>query len=311
MNEDLLYTLDPYIISILFKSKDDKKTLDIYTDMVEAVGFVFDETIKEYLLENKFSEEDVQKVLDTEDLENVETRFKPYLQNIILFNRIQANSKQLIKLYYDQLLPNLTQQEKDDLSAYLKENEELIKVRKEGIMEGLKELKAILDENGVKSYQELVEKSEKTNSESIKAPETLAADGMQSPQWLTAIPEATPVVKEEPVPTPEPAKADSVNAPMPSPMGDINPVKATIIEDEPIETVLPSGDQSVKAPVDTVVESSPSPIGSNSTPSQMTGDNPQGPNLISQLADMGINLDDNSSVAPTSAASPDNVPTPQ
>ncbi len=311
MNEDLLYTLDPYIISILFKSKDDKKTLDIYTDMVEAVGFVFDETIKEYLLENKFSEEDVQKVLDTEDLENVETRFKPYLQNIILFNRIQANSKQLIKLYYDQLLPNLTQQEKDDLSAYLKENEELIKVRKEGIMEGLKELKAILDENGVKSYQELVEKSEKTNSESIKAPETLAADGMQSPQWLTAIPEATPTIKEEPIITPEPPTANTINIPTPNPMDSINPVKATIIEDEPIESTLPAGDQLVQPQANPVVEQSPSPVDSSSKPNQMMEENPQGPNLISQLADMGINLDDNSTVAPTGTPSADNIPTPQ
>lgn len=161
MNEDLLYTVDPYILSILFKTKTDDDTLDVYTKMAEMVDMVLKETIKEFLKENEFSDEEIQKVIDTEDLEKVDPKVKPYLQNIILVKRIQANSRQLIKLYYDQLLPNLSPEEKGKLEEYLKENEELLKERRELVIEGVKALKAILEANGVETYDELRAKLEK------------------------------------------------------------------------------------------------------------------------------------------------------
>ncbi|HOY46037.1 MAG TPA: hypothetical protein PKU95_00165 [Candidatus Dojkabacteria bacterium] len=160
MNETLLYTLDPYIISILFKTKTDEDTLEVYSKLVTSVDLVIKNTIKEFLMENGFNEEQIQKVLTTEDVESIDNAIKPYMQNIILVKKIDSNSKQFIKLYYDQLLPNLSLEEKTKLENYLKDSEEVIGKKKELVIENVKALKMILEENGVQSFDELRAKFE-------------------------------------------------------------------------------------------------------------------------------------------------------
>lgn len=158
MNNDLLYTVDPYIISILFLTKSDEEALTRYNMILEDVVEVTNATMKEYLLENKFTEEEVDEVLKLDDIDKAHPKFKPYLQNIILIDRINNNVKALLKTYYDILLKTLPEDKKNELDNYLKENQKLLEERQAIIKEGLGLLKNLLEENGVETVAELERK---------------------------------------------------------------------------------------------------------------------------------------------------------
>lgn len=192
MNNDLLYTLDPYIVSILFKTKTDEDTLEVYTKLAQSLDMVLKGTIKEFLTENGFSGEDVKKVVEAEDFDSLEPKFKPYLQNIILVKRIEDNNKQFIKLYYDQLLPNLNDEEKQQLEKYLQESEEVLKLKKGEILEGVKALKEILEENGVQTYDELRAKFEE--------PEIIAESPTVEAELSSADTDITQPTGDQPMP---------------------------------------------------------------------------------------------------------------
>lgn len=168
MNNELIYTLDPVIVRILFKTKSDEETLEIFNEIAEGVSVVYEETIKDYMLENGFNDEDVQNILNSVDFENIPAKYKPYIQNVILQTKIENNTKIFIKTYYDQLIPKLDESGKKQLEEYLKESEAIIKTRQEEVREGLALMKQILEENGVNNYEELKEKM--ANSSAQDAP---------------------------------------------------------------------------------------------------------------------------------------------
>jgi hypothetical protein len=170
MNNDLVYTLDPYIISILFQTKDDNKVLEIYADLLQDLKGVYEETVKEYMLQNDFTEDDVKKVLETENYDDIDLKYQPYMQNIILLKRIEDNSKELLKAFYDQLLLKLSPEQKKELDDYLQESADLIQAKKDTIKQGLQVMKNILDQYGVKNYDELVEKVNAEKEKNAEAP---------------------------------------------------------------------------------------------------------------------------------------------
>lgn len=158
MNNDLLYTVDPYIISLLFLAKNDEEALNRYNMILEDVVNVTNATMKEYLLENKFSEIEVDEVLKLDDIDKAHPKFKPYLQNIILIDKINYNVKALLKTYYDILLKTLPEDKKIELDNYLKENQAILEERQAIVKEGLGLLKNLLEENGVETVADLERK---------------------------------------------------------------------------------------------------------------------------------------------------------
>ncbi len=165
MNETLLYTLDPVIISILFKAQDDEATLKVYNELMEGVQMLFSETVKEYLKENGFSDDDIEIVLNAQDFEKLDIRFQPYIQNIILLNRIAKNTHDFVKSYYDLLIPNLTAEEKTELESYLKDVEAVEKEKKDQVIESMSFLKSVLEKYNVSNFEELKEKFNKAEAE--------------------------------------------------------------------------------------------------------------------------------------------------
>jgi hypothetical protein len=229
MNNDLLYTLDPYIVSILFKTKTDEDTLEVYSKLAQSLDMVLKGTIKEFLLENNFNDDDVKKVVEAEDFDSLEPKFRPYLQNIILVKRIEENNRQFIKLYYDQLLPNLSDEEKQQLEKYLQDSEEVLKMKKGEILEGVKALKEILEENGVQTYDELRAKFE-TQESSTDVVSNESEQQAVATEEVSAQPsedQSIPVMAQDSVNVPE---AES-NVQLP-PQGDNSVATDTVIVPE-------------------------------------------------------------------------------
>ncbi len=216
MNNDLIYTLDPVIIRIIFQVKTDDEALEVYNELANGVNTVYEETVREYLLENGFNEEDIQIILNSVEFENLPAKYKPYVQNVILLKKIENNTKLFLKTYYDQLLPKLSVEAKKSLEEYIKESEELIKARQEETRAGLQLMKKILEDNGVNNYDELKEKL--ANQQKSDEPK-VNLGGIQTTNLPTAqienkpaeaqpepISEATPSIETVPV-TPQPAEA--------------------------------------------------------------------------------------------------------
>jgi|GEM_PF-3482778 len=244
MNNDLLYTLDPYIVSILFKTKTDEDTLEVYSKLAQSLDMVLKGTIKEFMLENGFNDEDVKKVVEAEDFDSLEPKFKPYLQNIILVKRIEENNRQFIKLYYDQLLPNLNDEEKQQLEKYLQDSEEVLKMKKGEILEGVKALKEILEENGVQTYDELRAKFEtqESSTEVVSNESDQQAVATEEVSVEPSVDQSTPVVAQNNVTDTEAGS----NGPS-RPQGDNSVATDTVIvpEQPVIENQAQASEQSL------------------------------------------------------------------
>jgi hypothetical protein len=205
MNNELLYTLDPYIIAILFQAKDDNEALSRYNMILEDVIDVTNATTKEYLLENKFLKTEVDEVLALDDFDKAHPKFKPYLQNIILIDKLNSNIRMLLKTYYDVLLKNLPAEKQIELDTYLKENQSLLEERQTIIKNGLGIIKTILEDNGVESIAELEKKIGPINFE-----ESIATKG---PVEQTTI--NSPAINLGGVNTMNPTTPQSAPQPMP------------------------------------------------------------------------------------------------
>ncbi len=321
MNNDLLYTLDPYIVSILFKTKTDEDTLEVYSKLAQSLDMVLKGTIKEFLTENGFNDEDVKKVVEAEDFDSLEPKFKPYLQNIILVKRIEDNNKQFIKLYYDQLLPNLNEEEKQQLEKYLQESEEVLKLKKGEILEGVKALKEILEENGVQTYDELRAKFEEpeiiAESPTVEAEQPSAVTDITQPTGDQSMPGVTEVGQtitepssEQPVATQNDsmqANNDNVDSAQLSeqsqPVAQPDQVNEQPTQDNiVVPTAMPAQvgeinvgpvEQAVSAPDPlmaptkaTIVDDESSPDTASATPTE------NNVNAVNQLQNMGIDLND-------------------
>jgi DNA-binding transcriptional MerR regulator len=321
MNNDLFYTLDPYIVSILFKTKTDEDTLEVYSKLAQSLDMVLKGTIKEFLTENGFNDEDVKKVVEAEDFDSLEPKFKPYLQNIILVKRIEDNNKQFIKLYYDQLLPNLNEEEKQQLEKYLQESEEVLKLKKGEILEGVKALKEILEENGVQTYDELRAKFEEpeiiAESPTVEAEQPSAVTDITQPTGDQSMPGVTEVGQtitepssEQPVATQNDsmqANNDNVDSAQLSeqsqPVAQPDQVNEQPTQDNiVVPTAMPAQvgeinvgpvEQAVSAPDPlmaptkaTIVDDESSPDTASATPTE------NNVNAVNQLQNMGIDLND-------------------
>lgn len=266
MDNKSFYTLDPVIVSTLIQAKTPEVALEMYQDLLASVATVVNDTIKEYLVENGFTQEEVDAIENVSDFENVNAKYHPYLKNIILLNRIDNNVYQFLKVYYDFLLQKLTPEEQNDLAEYVKANEELLKTKKAQVADSLNGMREILEQSGVENFKELEEraKQEETNPVKVElgginSQNTVVTAPVTEPAPVTPV-EVVPAVVTEPVVTevasPVPA-TETVIAPMPT----VNPEIVTTPE-----PVVP-----VTTPVaEQVVESAPEQV--NATASAPVAD---------------------------------------
>lgn len=197
MNNDLLYTLDPYIIATLFQVNDEKIVLERYNMVLEDVVEVTESTLKEYLLENKFNEAEIDELLKIGDFDKANPKFKPYLQNIIFINRVNDNVKLLLKTYYDGLLVKLKPEKRAELDQYIKDNQEILEKKDQLVKDGLGIISKILTDNGVETIDELEKKigpiKLEENVENVSSP-SINLGGVNTMTQVPnkAIPEAIP-----------------------------------------------------------------------------------------------------------------------
>lgn len=172
---DLIYTLDTRIISILFGVEDNEAVLAIYSELTDGVNIVLEETTKEYLKENGFSEEDVNMAVQAEDFSKLPLKFDPYIQNVIFKNKIEENTRLFLKTLYDPLLEKLSEEKKAELNTYLETGQQYLNTIHNEIKDGLLRMKKILEDNGVKSFDELREKYKDVDVSDMQT-ETVGAD---------------------------------------------------------------------------------------------------------------------------------------
>jgi macrodomain Ter protein organizer (MatP/YcbG family) len=152
------YSIDPYILSILFNEQDAEKVLEIYRNIVDKAGKVFDITVKNYLLVNSLSEEAADKVLKAENTETLPENIIQLMQSPQLALKVKTNIKSLYKAYYDHLFPKLSPAKQQELLDYIKENEEMLAEQSQLFNKGISVLTQIFGDSGVNNYAKLVKK---------------------------------------------------------------------------------------------------------------------------------------------------------
>jgi hypothetical protein len=155
-----LYSLDPYIISVLFNTEEPEMILEIYRNMLDKVGQVFDATVSSFLREKQQPDDLVKQALEIEDYEKLDPALKQILADPTLGDKIQFNVNLLIKVYYDQLLPGLTPEKKADLDKYLQDNKANLDDQQKLIIKGLSGLSDILESSGAEDFSQLAKQEE-------------------------------------------------------------------------------------------------------------------------------------------------------
>jgi len=158
--ESNLYSLDPYVISVLFNTEDPEMVLEIYRNMLDKVGEVFDATVTNFLKGKLQSEETIKRILTVEDIKKLDPALKEMLADPVLGEKIQFNVNLLIKVYYDQLLPDLSPEKKAELDKYLQNNKANLNDQQKLLIKGLNGLSSILKTAGVEDYSQLSKKEE-------------------------------------------------------------------------------------------------------------------------------------------------------
>ena len=241
MNTDLFYTLDPYIIGILFQLDNDEDVLKTYNMLLEDVDKVMQGTFKEYLLENKFQEAEVDSLFVLDDFEKADPKFKPFLQNITLLNKVDANIKELLKAYYDSLLPKITPEKKAELEKYIKDNEKILEEKNKLIRDSLGLMKKILIENNVQSVAEL--EAQTTDLEKLATGPEINLGGKITGGMTGTVEENNPQVEKSLVEGSSPVKAEvtkieDIPAPPVPPLDNIVDLNTGSVEQiKPISTL--------------------------------------------------------------------------
>lgn len=324
------YLLDPYIISILFQTKDDEETFATYSSLMSKLFILIEETIKFYLNEKKIDPNKINALmqsLENPDNATVDEDIKAILREEELIKLLTESIDSFGKMFYDNLLPVLPAEDRKEIARYLDAMDPIIKYNTLLSLSSLidldtntiKEIDLENLNNDAAETEKLAQQSKGLISETEVPTDTLQStepvdtlnkpvvatimddigeikDGTKTepelPEWLANVVEAqakptvpVEVTPVEPAPVqPETVKPEAV---------EVAPVKISPVIEKPLEEAV--------APIKPMEPVTPEPVEEVKASSS--------PNLISQLQDMGINLDDGPSES-TSQASPVNQAPP-
>lgn len=207
------YYLDPYVVSLLYKTENDEDTLKHYQDITGKLMLVVQESIRYYLQQKSMPEEEINKILDSLDKDQTEG-FSPETMAMLkepeLVELLSNSIDGYGKIIYDSLLPTLDAEDRKELSRYLEASEPIIKQDMVNILTEMLPKDESTDSTTTENIQIIPEAKAAITDATIKANESAAvADVPVTLQNVTSdpavAPEVLPVVPSEVIlePTPE------------------------------------------------------------------------------------------------------------
>lgn len=171
--------LDPYIVSILYKTESDEDTLKQYQDIMSKVMLLIEETLKYYFKQKNVSEDLTNQVLeaiDKDEMAKLSPEILAILKSDELSELLITNIDNFGKIIYDSLLPTLDSEDKVELNRYLEASEPIIKENAISI------LAAMLpqDENAAKTAEPAAPATDTVSS--VAAPEVSSIPVAEMPQ---------------------------------------------------------------------------------------------------------------------------------
>lgn len=212
-----VYTIDPYVVSILFGIEDDRKVLFTYQQIMGAIADLSEQLMREHLQKNSVSEADISKAFE-DDVELSEIEFEnpkvlELLKDEELGRIIETATQVMLKSIYTAGLAKLTPEKKQELNEYLEGKDNLIKLDKDIVLQSVQ---ALLEE-GTAAQAASPKPQEQVKVEPVKAvekkemalPEIISAETDEKPEPeihpQAVVPQ--PVVSSSPEPARQPESA--------------------------------------------------------------------------------------------------------
>lgn len=127
---------------MLFQTNDEEEINGLFLNYITDVNKINEALLKQYLFGLNYSSEEIEKYLN--GIENPE--MENYIMNSDIPQKLGNAIKMNIKLYFVNMLPKLSQEEKNLLETYLNNKYELLKLDRDiydeylKISKGLKEM---------------------------------------------------------------------------------------------------------------------------------------------------------------------------
>lgn len=124
------YILDPYIVSILYKTESDEDTLKHYQEIITRMMQLVEESMRYFFTEKKLPVDQVESILKSIETEKTDTLSPEVVQMLKgeeLGQLITDSVDSLGKILYDSLLPTLDADSRKELNRYLETIEPMVK----------------------------------------------------------------------------------------------------------------------------------------------------------------------------------------
>ena len=167
------YFIDPYIVSVLFQTDSDERTLEFYQDLTARLGIVAAATIRSFLKGKNFPEDQIEKIATTTDTSILSPEVQALMASTELREKIEFNSDSLLKIYFEQLYPLLSTENQQELDQYIKDANEVSEMQRERMRAELQEIKDYLIETGSYSLEEALAKENANNTAASTAVPTV------------------------------------------------------------------------------------------------------------------------------------------
>jgi len=124
------YFLDPYIVSILYRTQNDEETLKHYQEIMDKLMLIVQESVRYYLQQKNVAEKEINKTLaalDKSQSDELAPEITTLLKDPGLGELLNSSIDGYGKIIYDSLLPTLDADERKELNRYLEASEPIIK----------------------------------------------------------------------------------------------------------------------------------------------------------------------------------------
>jgi hypothetical protein len=244
------YFIDPHVISLLFQEDNEEKIQDIYSDISQRIVIVTEKSTESFLKEKGLSEDQIANIKSSEDHDLFDDNIKSIMKDPALREKIEKNVDELLKIYFDDLMPRMPAEKRAELEQYIKDANEVRVMQNEDIKADLQETKDLLEYYEAKDLNEALEKSNDPNFKKENPTPSINLGGAS-----TNISEEQEVVSSS-IPNSTPLTTTETPIPVIEQVPDTTPVATEGVEEEVIAdttTDTPKAED-IKLPQDSNLE---------------------------------------------------------